>query len=62
MNEIDLKEIDVLKDAITKHNLRSLDDLDEKIYENLKALVRYALHVGYSEGYQDAAIERSHRE
>ena len=53
MNEKDLNENDVIKNAITKHGIKSVEN-----YEDLRALVRYALHVGYNEGYQDFIFDR----
>lgn len=47
-----MDEKQIIKDAISKHNL-VLNPEDE----NLQALVRYALNIGYSNGYKDGSDE-----
>ena len=51
--EVDAEEPEkqILQNAIEKHLLDKLKDMDQV---SLLALIRYAKHVGYNEGYQDA--------
>jgi hypothetical protein len=47
-----MEEKEIIEKAIRKHNLK-LDVNDP----NIQSLVRYAKHVGYSEGYNDRNME-----
>ncbi|MEY2703520.1 MAG: hypothetical protein RLY43_2159 [Bacteroidota bacterium] len=50
-----MDEIQVIKDAIEKHNIQ-LKITPENL-EEIAKLVRYALHVGFNNGYQEGMKE-----
>lgn len=47
----DLSTEQVLADAISKHGLASLKDVPSQ--HELLSLIRYARHIGFTEGYLD---------
>ncbi len=55
-----LTESQILEDAQTKHKIENLfrDCTVADRVKDLQALIRYARHIGYNEGYQDAKANR----
>ena len=50
-----MEAAELLKNAKEKHGINFTDE--EADYKNLLSLIRYALHVGYNEGWKDRKEE-----